>query len=225
MKLIKFIPFMEGKELVRPSVSKIPQWWKDGELTIFDDRPGLKSCIPFMEIMSSGYTINLPFDIFVAKSEDGDITIRWNSPEEGAWPNFVAERPKELGETIPRPAGHSPNHFVWSQQWGWKTPKGYSSIVCHPFNRFDLPFMTMSGIIDTDNYNLVPVNLPFFLKNNFEGVIKKGTPIAQIIIIKREDWNSKKMPYDPKSKYGLDNLKSVIEKSYKNRFWVKKKYE
>ena len=68
MKLIKFIPFMEGKELVRPSVSKIPQWWKDGESTIFNSEPGLKSCIPFMEIMSSGYTINLPFDIFVANS-------------------------------------------------------------------------------------------------------------------------------------------------------------
>lgn len=225
MKLIKFIPFMEGKELVRPSVSKIPQWWKDGELTIFESQPGLKSCIPFMEIMSSGYTINLPFDIFVAKSEDGDITIRWNSPEEGAWPNFVAERPKELGETIPRPAGHSPNHFVWSQQWGWKTPKGYSSIVCHPFNRFDLPFTTVAGIIDSDKFN-GNGNLPFFLKEDFQGVIYEGTPIATIFPYKRDKWQSW---------FDDSVIPSVKEKqmkdlrqpggSYKKRFWQRKVYK
>ena len=120
-----------------PSISKIPQWWKDGETVISVGTPGLKSCVPFMEIMKSGYTINLPFDIFVSKGEDGNVSLKWNAPNEAGWPNFIEERPPDLGKTIPRPAGHLPNGFVWSSQWSWKTPKGYSSIVTHPFNRFD----------------------------------------------------------------------------------------
>ena len=31
-------------------------------------------------------------------------------------------------------------------------------------------------------------NVPFFIKSGFEGVIPAGTPIAQLIPIKREKW-------------------------------------
>jgi hypothetical protein len=124
LKLIKFIPFGGRKNLMPPSVSKIPQWWKDGELVQSNGEAGLKSCIPFMEIMMTGYTVNLPFDIFVSKNDDGTINLRWNAPNESGWPTFVAERPQELGKTIPRPPGHLQNSFVWSSLWAWKTPKG-----------------------------------------------------------------------------------------------------
>ena len=76
MKIIKFIPFGGRKKLMPPSVSKIPQWWRDGELVLSQGEPGLKSCVPFMEVMMSGYTINLPFDLFVSKNEEGKLVIR-----------------------------------------------------------------------------------------------------------------------------------------------------
>lgn len=208
-----------------PSISKIPQWWKDGELLLSNGQAGLKSCIPFMEIMMSGYTINLPFDLFVSKNDDGTINVRWNAPNENGWPRFVDERPKELGETIPRPAGHLPNGFVWSSQWSWKTPKGYSVIVTHPFNRFDLPFTTVSGIIDSDKFQ-GNGNIPFFLKEDFQGVIPEGTPIAQIFPYKRSKWKSwvddSGIPDIEKNQ--ISTLREP-NGSYKKRFWIKKVYE
>lgn len=225
MKIIKFIPFGGRKNLMPPSVSKIPQWWKDGELVLSNGEAGLKSCIPFMEIMMSGYTINLPFDVFVSKNEDGTVNVKWNAPNHNAWPRFIDERPKELGETIPRPAGHLPNGFVWSMQWSWKTPKGYSVLVTHPFNRFDLPFTTLSASMDSDKFN-ANGNVPFFIKEGFQGVIPEGTPIAQIFPYKRDKWKS----WVDDSVLDTINKKQVADLrkpdgSYKKRFWVKKVYE
>jgi hypothetical protein len=225
MKIIKFIPFGGRKKLMPPSVSKIPQWWRDGELVLSQGEPGLKSCVPFMEVMMSGYTINLPFDLFVSKNEEGNTSIKWNAPGHNGWPNFIEERPKELGETIPRPAGHLPNGFIWAGQWSWKTPKGYSALVTHPFNRFDLPFTTLSATMDADKF-YGNGNVPFFLKEDFQGVIPAGTPIIQIFPYKRDKWKS----WVDDSELERINEKQLInlrtpEGSYKKRFWVKKVYE
>jgi hypothetical protein len=225
LKIIKFIPFGGRKKLMPPSVSKIPQWWKDGETVISSGTPGIKLCVPFMEIMKSGYTINLPFDVFVSKNEDGTTNLKWNAPSEAGWPTFIEERPKDLGATIPRPAGHLPNGFVWSSQWSWKTPKGYSVIVTHPFNRFDLPFTTVSGIVDSDKFQ-GNGNIPFFMKEDFQGVIPEGTPVAQVFPFKRDKWKSwvDDSVLDSIYKNQISKLREP-EGSYKKAFWVRKVYE
>ena len=225
MRLIKFISFAEKKQLVLPSISKIPQWWKDGEFELPGGANGMKTCIPFMEVMNSGYTINDPFDIFVSKTEEENISVKWNAPNEGKWTEFIQERPKELGFNIPRPAGHSPNHFVWSSLWGWKTPKGYSTLVTHPFNRFDLPFTTLSAIVDSDDFN-GNGNIPFFIKENFEGIIPEGTPLFTLFPYKRDKWKSW-VDDSEVNKINHKQLKEIRDPgmSYKKRFWKKKVYE
>ena len=224
MRLIKFISFAEKKQLIHPSISKIPQWWKDGEFELPDGGPGMKTCIPFMEVMNSGYTVNSPFDIFIGKTEEGNVSIKWNGPGE-RWSEFLQERPKELGFKIPRPAGHLPNHFVWSSLWGWKTPKGYSTLVTHPFNRFDLPFTTLSAIIDSDVFN-GNGNIPFFIKENFEGVIPEGTPLFQLFPYKRDKWKSwTDDSVRDNVQYNQLNELRQPGMSYKKRFWKKKVYE
>lgn len=227
MKLIRFVPAFPNREtmLLEPTPAKehVPEWYRLGESTITDEHgrqePAMKSCAPFLDIMLSGYTLVTPFDIFVGRNEDGSHNIRWNGPDE--WNEFIGERPRELGATIPRPAGHSPNGLVWSSKWGWKTPRGWSTIVTHPYNRHDLPFTTLSGTIDSDKF-MANGNIPFFLKADFVGVIPAGTPFAQIIPFKRVAW--KKV-----ADYGLlgpaiEEGKAVRDKSYKKYLWVKKSY-
>jgi hypothetical protein len=60
-------------------------------------------------------------------------------------------------------------------------------LITHPINRYDLPFTSVSGLADYDVYPL-PGNVSFHIKEGFEGTIPAGTPIMQIIPIKREDW-------------------------------------
>jgi hypothetical protein len=208
-----------------PTKTKIPEWYRDSESEYLSEEnelvAGLKKCAPYLDTLISGYVLVTPFDIFVKKRSDGFVDISWNGPRD--YVDFISERPKESGSLMPRPAGHYPNHMVWSGYWGINTPKGWSALVTHPFNRFDLPFTTTSGIIDSDKYS-APGNLPFFIKEGFAGMIPAGTPFLQIIPIKRSAW---KMVLD---KGLIDrNIKDNIElrtpkKSYKSRFWQRKEY-
>jgi hypothetical protein len=230
MKILRFVPRSPAKEdmLVEPIPAKknVPDWYKDGEMFFTgadgNPSPGLKSCKPFIDVMISGYFILTPFDIYISNDDEGQLKIQWDGPD--TWSGFIGERPKALGATIPVPAGHRSNHLVWSTAWGWKTPRGWSSLVTHPFNRSELPFRTSSGIIDSDRY-FGNGNIPFHLRADFTGLIPKDTPYAQVIPIKRSSWKSF-------MDYGLSGKASVRGRNlrkpnqgYNLIEWVRKEYE
>ena len=85
----------------------------------------------------------------------------------------------------------------------------------------------MPGIVDTDKY-VAPVNFPFVINDpKFEGLISKGTPIAQIIPFKRNSW---KMKIGNKNNIkeiesNIKKLRTVIFDSYKNHWRVAKDYK
>lgn len=233
-KTINFIPRMELFEFLKSnpvtSSSKIPNWYKKMSSTINKDKTSktpelqskmtLKMCQPFLDAFTCGYMITLPFDIHVNNSDDSLPKFSWGvnhkmieHHEESQYPGF--ESLDIFDKTIYK---FNPTHTI-------ETPPGYSLLFTHPLNRIDLPFFTISGFVDTDGFNMIPVNLPFFIKKDFEGIIEKGTPIAQIIPIKRERWNHDIIKYnEEKNKFGFADLKSTIAKSYKNRWWNKKYY-
>jgi len=229
MKLIRFFSSKEHENLGQPVPAKLflPKWYQKSESTFKDEQgvehPGLKKCVPFLDAMLSGYMLVTPVDIFVSRNEDQSLKISWNSPE--VFSDFIAERTKSLGEHMPRPAGHLPNHLAFKGFWGFKLPRGWSALVVHPLNRHDLPFTSTSGIMDADNYS-TSGNIPFFIKEDFVGMIPAGTPFAQLIPIKRAAWSS------IKNDSGLQYLQYLQGatvrtpgKSYKKLFWVRKKYQ
>jgi len=129
-----------------------------------------------------------------------------------------------MAKTLPRPSGHSNSLYAWNIKWGVQTPSGYSSIFIHPLNRYDLPFTTTSGIMDTDTYSMGG-EIPFFLKQDFEGIIPEGTPIVQIIPIKRDSWQSIRSKYDDRFvKNSLYQIGKTLYGGYKKLFWQKKHY-
>ncbi len=207
----------------------IPQWYKDisamNEKTIAfgnEDLPKLnvKSCIPFLDALISGYTINLWCDVHFEQNEDGSHYIRWGkgSPV----PIGFRDQNENL---IPVPTGYTPYHYVWILPYSFSLPPGYSALLLHPLNRLDLPFIGMSGIVDAD-----PVmnggNFPFFIKQNFTGTIPAGTPIIQVIPFKRENWkmeNSKEVEKIAQ-KYCKESNRKFMG-FYKQNTWKRKKYE
>jgi hypothetical protein len=227
MRLLRFFTGKEYLDLGAPVPMKniIPEWYKKAETRYSDEQgnwhAGVKKCMPVLDSLVSGYALTTPFDIFITRSESGDIQMSWSGPDSLSY--FVGERPKELGQTMPRPAGHDPNHMVWSGFWGFKAPRGWSILVTHPLNRFDLPFTTTSGIIDSDKFS-ASGNLPFFIKEGFTGMIPAGTPIAQLIPIKRSNW---KMIID-KGMRDLEILQGTVvrdpETPYKRTMWQRKDY-
>jgi hypothetical protein len=229
MKFIHFFSNPQHNNLGQPVPIKklLPEWYRTSEVEFTaedgETHAGLKKCVPFLDSMISGYALVTPMDIYISETESGELKITWNSPDE--FNSFVQERPHLSGEKMPRPAGHHPNHLAWKGTWAFKTPRGWSTLVTHPLNRFDLPFTTTSGIIDSDRYS-TSGNLPFFVKKGFTGVIPEGTPIAQVIPIKRADWLS--VPNNSGLQY-LDELQGEVVrtpgKSYKKLFWKRKRYD
>lgn len=229
MKFFHFFsdPSFKGLGQPLPIKKLLPEWYRVSETTFTgpdgNQANGLKKCIPFLDAMLSGYALTLPVDVFVSENEDGTLDVKWNSPDE--FKELIHERPHKSAEKLPRPAGHHPNHLAWRGNWGFKTPRGWSVLVTHPLNRFDLPFTTTSGIIDSDEYS-TSGNLPFFLKTGFTGIIPAGTPIAQLIPVKRAAWQ-----HVPNNN-GLQHLEKLQGdtvrtpgKSYKKLFWQRKSYD
>lgn len=210
-----------------PIKTAFPEWYKKTEkfngekkLTRLPLPHNFKSCSPFNDSFCVGYMIPLPVDIGVEKSEGGPV-ITWND----ASVKFLELRDSKTNEALPTPTGFSSNHYAWQTKYMIKIPKGYSALLTHPLNRFDLPFLTLSGIVDGE-FILHPGNVPVFFKEDFEGIIPAGTPIAQLILFKTEDWLSKK----DKSILAdgeIGNKQSINSARgwYKKNYWKKKRYE
>lgn len=228
-KKFKFAKENEFFEPIKPSKNYIPEWYKNAEIFNYkkikvdinnEVMKNFKNCIPFLDSFITGYSVEIPFDLIVTGGPNNK-TISWAFNDIP----FIKMRPDMLNKNIPIPYGHSDQHFIWKMMYDILLPKGYSAIFCHPMNRYDLPFTTMSGVVDAD-YGMSSGNMPFFIKNDFEGSIESGTPFIQIIPFKRDDWNI----HEDISliKLGSYNSFKSLSKNfgyYKDNFWKRKNFD
>ena len=227
------------KEVVPPpNLVSVPDWYK--KLPMFQVRPNrsldkldveegfanysVKACMPFLDTFTTGYTLNTWCDIQVKVTETGS-RMTWGHNETDLDPVETAPNPG-----LPIITGFSPFVFSWRVLWGIKTPPGYSCLFTHPLNRFDLPFITTSGVMDTDRWGLWGTQ-PFSLKEGWEGVIPAGTPFAQFVPFKRESWKSEidtKTDEGSLSEWGnyeYTRRNSKFRGYYKNNYWSRKEYK
>ena len=214
---------------ITPAKKTIPEWYKkipsylkprEGINHFGRDISTVKKCIPFFEGLTIGYMMTLPFDIYVESTKD-NVVISWQVKTDGSFELEESER--------------IPGLFIGEQYC--KTPvrlnlfpsittqKGYSLLITNPINRTDLPFYTFGAVIDADHSGM-SISPTILVKKDFVGVIEKGTPIAQIIPFKRDNWVVKKekiMTQEEVDKNAF-NLTSTIKNSYVKNFWHKKSF-
>jgi hypothetical protein len=79
------------------------------------------------------------------------------------------------------------NAFVkFMNFWTLSVPEGHSILFTHPLNRDDLPFRSLSGVVDCDTFADGYVHFPaIWTDGAFSGVLPKGTPVAQALAIPR----------------------------------------
>jgi hypothetical protein len=177
-----------------PSAKAIPEWFSSADMYIKDPTTGeeltnpwnggktfsFKACPALIDTYTSGYILKTPCDIKFTKHNG----VTYVETPRG-FEDFCASR-----GTMPQlqiPYGYSESHFHWFPNWAPSLPSGYSALYINPINHFELPFITTAGIIENDKVD-TPGLVPFFLKQDFEGIIPAGTPYLQIIPFKREDW-------------------------------------
>lgn len=202
--------------------TSLPKWYREASRYFEGTKTStFKNCMAFFDAMSAGYVLTTPCDIKVLQKE-GKPIIEIDSK----FQTFIT--PRGPMDQFKSPEGYHLEHFAFLMQWGISTPKGYSSLCISPLNRFDLPFIVTNGIIDTDNLP-TPGNVPFFIREGYEGTIPAGTPYLQVIPFKREEWNAKAIRQpnmlDLRSyrKVGY-KLRGVASDYYRNNYWVKKIY-
>ena len=230
VKLIEFSVDHPNLSPPRPAKSYIPDWYKKSPMHVDNvkerrvgspdrrNNKGIKYCMPFLDGLTHGYIAETWCDIQVYRTPTGP-QIHWEVD-----PDPLTNRGEDGNEFLPIPVGHVDRHYIWKNPYGIRTPKGYSCLVTHPLNRFELPFTTMSAIVDSDTY-MPPGNYPFYLHEDFEGIIPAGTPMFQIIPIKRDNWTSK-LNEDLNEMGKKRNWLAMARTGfYKDFLWTKKSFE
>ena len=217
-------------EKPKPATEYIPKWYKDAKAYLdpsgkkaptLDNSPygTIKRCMPLWDLMTAGYIITTPYDIYV-RQINGAPYFQWGSKEAVAF--------QSMEQFQNHPYSRDINYAVRIvHPWSIKTPKGWSILVCEPQHHEPGPMICANGIVDTDEYSL-PFNMFFKLRDpKFEGMIPAGTPFIQVIPFKRENWTSKLGGVKEKQKYKSDWNKflTVFFDRYKKFWWQRKEYK
>jgi hypothetical protein len=176
-----------------PAIAGLPAWFKAMPPQAFNpvlsrDHDTVKRCPPFIDAMTTGFLIPLICDL---KIENGEFTWDHDLPP-GGESGFVRSPIgfHDASQVTGTPLFDADRYIIkFHNLWTIEAPEGYSLLFTHPVNRFDLPFTTLTGLVDCDHYHDAWVHFPANWHDaNFNGVLPKGTPVAQCFPIKRETW-------------------------------------
>lgn len=211
----------------KPARTEIPDWYKNLDSYINKEKKPIgngstaatiKRCMPVFDAITVGYLICTHTDIFVSQV---------NEEPYYEWANFGAISFHPIEQAPTHPANQNISYPKFINPWSIKTPKGYSCLFVNPLHRHS-EFSILEGIVDTDKY-INPVNFPFVLKNkNFEGLIPKGTPVAQVIPFKRDSWKHS-ISNDKNKKEEINTQRELLNSTffdrYKKIWWQTKSFK
>ena len=209
----------------------IPDWFKKIPPTNEDDLT-VKKCVPFIDAMGAGYTILSHMDIVIYQTKEKEVRL-WHTDDKlkdlyRRWPPIETHPNRQF------PGSPMTGYTVckYMSPWIIETAPGYSTIFLPPINRLEIPIVPLVGLVDTDTY-FNNVNIPFIHTMLEPGgsklIIHAGTPMCQIIPVRRDTWESKTTWLDKqelrKTKKKREEMQKDREDWYKNYAHVKKNYD
>lgn len=228
-KLIDIFPEPE------PASKNLPGWYKSQPAYFNNDKTvvngsqklTVKKCVAFFDVISSGYILKSPVDIHIDTTGENPIFE-------------ISPQFKQL--KIPLIANHSSeqiSHYPIDKEtelefllrinmvWVVSTSKGYSCLFLNPQHHDSSPLKAVSAIIDTDEFYSDGL-FSFVVKKGFKGIIKKGTPLVQVIPFKRENWTShinQNFDVNNELRHQRFKIRTIFNGGYKKYFWKKKVYK
>jgi hypothetical protein len=196
---------------------------KEGTTDDYGMIPTWKACPAILDAFTTGYVLKTPCNITFFKNSQNKIDVKI---EDNQYKDFCTARPPM--PQFEHPNGYYKDHFAWQPDWGLEVPEGYSCLYMTPMNRFDLPFLNTTGVVDNDKVHLSGT-FPFFIINGWEGTIPAGTPYMQILPFKRENWQSEIEILSTNTIYDkmMDNMKMYRKPDggiYRKKVWTKREY-
>ena len=233
MKLkFRCLPALEG--IVPPpfpAVQGLPDWFKVMPHKVFNPSLGMetqtvKKCPSFVDAMAYGFLIPLAADLEIRHGE-----FSWNSEIREGFAGGFSHSPIDFHD--PSQVAGTPffndDRFIikFNCFWTIEAPPGYSLLFTHPVNRVDLPFTTVTGLIDSDTFHDMPMSFAArWDVPDFNGVLPKGTPVAQCLPVKRESWSGQFEALSAEETTRLLDMKKAIGREagiYRRQFRVPKR--
>src|SRR6195256_6038736 len=179
-----------------PAVLGLPDWFKNLPQKAFsallqEEQFTVKKCPPFVDAMTYGFLMPLIADLRV---ENG--VFAWDREVPGGAFASYPRSPIDFHDSN-QVAGtplFDDDRFIikFNNFWTIELPPGYSLLVTHPVNRDDLPFVTLTGLVDADRYIDNFIHFPARWRDpQFSGTLPKGTPVAQCLPLKRDSWTAR----------------------------------
>jgi hypothetical protein len=173
-----------------PASAGLPEWLRRMPAKAYSELHErsirtLKQCPPFVDAMRHGFLIRLPCDVRI---EDGRFSWDWERPplsvENHPQAPLSFHAPAQLEGT----PWFAPDAVIvkFNSFWTIELDPGWSLFATHPVNRDDLPFRLLTGLVDADRFYDAGINFPAqWVERAFNGVLAKGTPVAQCFAVPR----------------------------------------
>jgi hypothetical protein len=221
-------------ELMRPVAARaaLPDWLRVMPRTAFSELHGqevrtVKQCPPFVDAMSHGFIIPLPCDVTV---RDGVLSWDWDHPV-----LTVEAHPRSpVSFHVPAQVAGTPFYdqevaiVKFNSFWTIELETGHSLFATHPVNRADLPFRLLTGIVDSDRFTDVGILFPaVWTDANFEGVLPRGTPVAQCFPVMREALDLQFQPFSAEEAGRYESTANMLLSqpgAYRRRFRVRRQH-
>ena len=222
----------------QPSKFFLPEWYK--KLKHDQRKRTVKGCIPFMETMTSGYTLKLPMDYNLIFNKKGQDNKLYSCVVTAAEFEGYLEKHQDKDTNLVSASRHNSLQIEGSSYyekmkgldvpkimnpWIINTPKGYSCLFLPPLNNPAQDYFSIvPGIVNTDKFDQ-HINFPIIYNSDkyseIDKIIKRGTPYVQVIPFKRESW---KMTIKTKQKNSNYMWPLQFLNNYKDRIWNKIKW-
>jgi len=171
----------------------------------------VKQCPPFVDAMRHGFMMVLPCDVHVAPG----LQFSWDWPLPA--PTLHGHPRAPLSFHVPEQLAGSPlargaqSALKFNSFWTVALEPGWSLLATHPANREDLPFRTLTGLVDADRFNDVGINFPaLWVDPQFSGVLPQGLPVAQCCAVPREAPELVFAPMSEAQRAGYDDVAARI---------------
>jgi hypothetical protein len=219
-------PELEGRlPPPTPAAAGLPEWLRAMPAQAFSavvaaEDDTVKRCPPFVDAMTCGFLMPLVCDVAV---EAGEFTWESDLPAGRLGAPRSPLGFHDASQVAGTPLFDADRSVLkFHNLWTIEAPPGWSLLFTHPTNRFDLPFTTLTGLVDCDRYHDALIHFPALWRDPaFSGVLPRGTPIAQCIPLKRERWKVRTAAFTDADARKLEDVMGAIAREkgvYRRRF-------
>jgi hypothetical protein len=212
-----------------PAYKLMPDWFKSLDTHVVGQNKikasTVKRCPGIIKYLAQGYIIRSWCDVVITTDvKHNNVNYRYTDTDPttgrtdvfkyvGVGHPISMMSPIAFGTPSALPNNYLQNVLKWALGWHAWMPKGYDLWYAPPQYHFNPNFTTCTGILDTRITEQLNVQM-FWHPTEETVVIPAGTPLAQIIPIKREKLDFE-IEYD-KDKFHTNRLKEKFTK-----YWFK----